>query len=267
MQIKLQLSLIEQSAEWNSSIYINLVDFEKACHSLDRTVLLKLMSHYGIPKKYISLVKNTYEGMNCKVIHSGTISDSFQVKTGVRQGCVMSPFLFLLAVDWIMKETTANKRNGIQWTLMEHLDDLDFADDLALLSHNYIQMQNKSTILAETAAKTGLNINIGKTNNTNYENIKLGEKTLEDVTSFCYLGSTLNPAGGTDEDVKIGIGKARAAFTALSNIWKSIAISKSTKIRLWFRNMENQQIHIKQDPNICQPLAPSHSKYKMARHN
>ena len=81
--------------------------------------------------------------MACRVIHAGQLTDSFMVKTGVRQGCLLSPFLFLLAIDWIMKTTTKNRRNGIQWTPWSQLEDLDFADDLALLSHSHKQMQEK----------------------------------------------------------------------------------------------------------------------------
>ncbi|KAK7100270.1 hypothetical protein V1264_023251 [Littorina saxatilis] len=99
------------------------------------------MRHYGIPEKFISLIRGTYQDMKCRVAHAGQLSDSFEVKTGVRQGCILSPFLFLLAIDWIMKTTTAGRRNGIQWTLFDQLEDLDFADDLALLSHNHAQMQ------------------------------------------------------------------------------------------------------------------------------
>ena len=77
-------------------------------------------------------------------MHAGQLSKSFNVKTGVKQGCLLSPFLFLLAVDWIMKETTKGERNGIQWTMWEQLDDLDFADDIALLSHTHTQMQDKT---------------------------------------------------------------------------------------------------------------------------
>ena len=55
-----------------------------------------------------------------------------------------------------MLQTTTNERNGIQWTLMEQLDDLDYADDIALLSHNHQQMEEKLSCLEERAAETGL---------------------------------------------------------------------------------------------------------------
>lgn len=135
--------IIEQSIEWNNSLYINFIDFEKAFDSLDREILWKLLDHYGIPSKCACIIKNMYNGMKCQVIHGGDTSDEFEVQSGVRQGCLLSPFLFLLAIDWIMTETTSEKRNGIQWDLMNQLDDLDFADDLALLSHTHGQIQEK----------------------------------------------------------------------------------------------------------------------------
>ena len=90
-------------------------------------------------------------------------SDSFEVRTGVRQGCLLLLFLFLLVIDWVMRSTTAGRNNGIQWTLWTQLDDIDFADDLGLLSHNHNQMQDKTTHLATTSAAIGLRINMRKT--------------------------------------------------------------------------------------------------------
>ncbi|KAF0046078.1 hypothetical protein F2P81_002607 [Scophthalmus maximus] len=52
--------IFEQSIEWNASVYVNFIDFEKAFHSIDHVLLWKLMAHYGIPPKYINIMKNTY---------------------------------------------------------------------------------------------------------------------------------------------------------------------------------------------------------------
>nr|KAG5714489.1 hypothetical protein BaRGS_006935 [Batillaria attramentaria] len=138
--------IVEQSLEWNSPLYINFIDYEKAFDSVDRGTV-KLLRHYGVPGKIISLIQCTYQDMSCRIAHAGQLSESFEVKTGVRQGCLLSPFLFLLVIDWIMKTTTAGRKNGIQWTLWTQLDDLDFADDLALLSHSHSQIQDKTTRL------------------------------------------------------------------------------------------------------------------------
>lgn len=63
-------------------------------------------------------------------VGSHQMSDSLKVKTGVRQGCLQSPFLFLLVIDRILKTTTSDRRSGIQWTVLTQLNDPNFADDL-----------------------------------------------------------------------------------------------------------------------------------------
>jgi len=62
-----------------------------------------------------------------------------------------------------MRTATAQARNGIQWTRWLQLDDLDFADDLALLSLTHRQMQEKTNSVKESSAQIGLHINRGKT--------------------------------------------------------------------------------------------------------
>ena len=140
--------------EWDSSLYINFVDYEKAFDSLDRDTLWKLLQHYGIPNKLISLIRNSYEDMACRVIHAGQLTDSFMVKTGVRQGCLLSPFLFLLAIDWIMKKTTKYRRNGIQWTPWSQLEDLDFAGDLNRSTNQQMQEKNRAAKHSVNTART-----------------------------------------------------------------------------------------------------------------
>ena len=135
--------IIEQSNEWKSSLIINSIVYEKAFDSIDRATLWKIMRHYGIPQKLVTLVDKMYDGTTCRILNEGQLTDSFQIKTGVKQGCLLSPFLFILALDWLLKEVTRGKRNGIQWTLWNQLDDLDFADDIALLSHNTIKCKIK----------------------------------------------------------------------------------------------------------------------------
>ena len=180
---------VEQSIEWNSSLYVNFVDYEKAFDSLDRETLWKILRHYGVPMKLVNMIKNSYEGMSCRIIHDGQLTKNFEIRTGVRQGCLLSPFIFIFAIDWIMKTETKGKRNGIQWKILTQLDDLDFADDLALMSHSHRQMQDKTTDLAQISAHVGLKINKKKTKilrlNTTFERpIMLEGEGFEEVESF-----------------------------------------------------------------------------------
>ena len=233
--------IIEQSQEWRTPLYVNFLDYEKAFDSVDRTTLWKLLRHYGVPEKLVSLIRKSYDGMSCKVVSGKQLTDSFQVHTGVRQGCLLSPFLFLLAIDWIMKESTANQRNGIQWTLMgprTQVDDLDFADDLALLSSTRRQMQAKTDLIAANSGRVGLRINREKTkvlriNHQDQEPITVYGLPLEEVLEFLYLGSIVDISGGTDADIKARKGKARAAFKRMRNVWCCSGLSTRTKVRIF----------------------------------
>ena len=156
----------------------------------------------------------------------------------------MSPFLFLLTIDWIMKQSTEGRRTGIQWTLWSQLEDLDFADDLALLSHNHQQMKEKTGRLAGISETTGLKIHPDKTmilkiNTTRDEEIEVNGKALQEVDSFTYLGSIIDKKGGTEADVKTRIGKARTAFFQLNNVWKSGVLGTTTKIRIFNSNVKS----------------------------
>ena len=105
------------------------------------------------------------------------LSEPFQINTGVRQGCLLSPFLFTLAVDWILKESTKGKKCGVQWTPWLQLEYLDFADDLALMSHTKHEMQSETDTLDEISKSIGLNIHAGKS-----KILTLARDTIERVT-------------------------------------------------------------------------------------
>ncbi|VDO77833.1 unnamed protein product [Schistosoma mattheei] len=114
--------------------------------------------------------------------------------------------------------STSERKHKIQWTARMQLDDLDFVDGLALLSHTQQQIQKTTSVAA-----VGLNIHKGKSKilryNTECTNpITIDGEDLEDVKTFTYLGSIIDEQGGSDADVKVWMGKARAAYLQLKNI-------------------------------------------------
>ena len=159
----------------------------------------------------------------------------------MKQGCILSPFLFCLGIDWVMRETTIGDKSGIKWTFTETLGDLDYADDISLLSHRYSDIQRKSDELARNAEKIGLQININKTkmlrnNSQTADPITIVGRDIEEVTEFTYLGAKVSTDGNSESEIKARIRKARGSFAALKNIWKTNKISNRTKIRLFKSN-------------------------------
>ena len=104
-------------------------------------------------------------------------SESFEISSGVRQGCLLSPLLFLVVLDWVTKKAYKNSGKDIQWTLTSKLD-LAFADDLALLSHRLQDMQEKEKNLETTGQKVGVKISHEKTKLLRIDNQQKGPVTV-----------------------------------------------------------------------------------------
>ena len=228
-------NIIEQCTEWNRQLYINFVDFEKAFDSIHRESLWKILRTYGIPTKIIQVIQAFYKNFTCNV---GSTKLNFEIKSGVRQGCVMSSILFNLAIDWTMRKTNEGPPRGIRWTLTSTLEDLDFADDLALLSHTHQHMQDKTQRLCRFSGQIGLKISQTKTETMilNVEKpkpIELYGTQLPNTEIFTYLGSIMRKDGGTKEDIKNRITKARNIFRTMNKVWRSTKYNIKTKLKLY----------------------------------
>jgi hypothetical protein len=77
--------IVEQTIEWQTSLCMNFIDFEKAFDSIDHQVLWKILKHYGIPQKIISIIQQLNDGFSCQLVHDGNLTEPFTVTTGVRQ--------------------------------------------------------------------------------------------------------------------------------------------------------------------------------------
>jgi hypothetical protein len=89
-----------------SKLIINFIDFKKVFDSLHSSSLWKILTFYGIPSKYTIF--------RCVRTESGD-SSWFLVETEVKQGCVLSPILFCIAIDWVKTNYTGKIHLGIKW--------------------------------------------------------------------------------------------------------------------------------------------------------
>ncbi|KAI8115934.1 LINE-1 reverse transcriptase like protein [Lucilia cuprina] len=229
--------ITEQSVEWRSPLYLVFIDFEKAFDTLHHSAIWNALRCKGVPEKIISLIGGLYKNATCRILHEDTRSRAIAINVGVRQGCPLSPLLFNVVIDRIMARVTSIPR-GITWRLNGRLEDLDYADDICLLSHKFDDMQSKLNDMESEAALCGLRINIPKTkamriNATNTSNFTLQQQHIENVQSFCYLGSIITTNGSSKEDVQNRINKARQVYGQLSHVWNSHHISRRTKLDIF----------------------------------
>ena len=104
-------------------------------------------------------MQEMYREYKSQVIHEGNLTEAFKVHSGVQQGCILSPTLFLIVMDDIMR------RGGVSDGACMECQRIDYTDDVSLLSQRYADMSwKKCNLQAAAAATAGLKISTKKTN-------------------------------------------------------------------------------------------------------
>lgn len=233
-QIHCLRRLLEGVMDKHIPTVLTFIDFTKAFDSINREYMFKILENYGIPKKIVNAIKSPYMNTTAKVLVNGQITDSFHISSGILQGDVLSPYLFLLCIDYIFKTipqnfgiTTDKVPLGIQ------ISDLSFADDVVLLDDNVVNAQMHIDALVQTAGKIGLTINTKKSKvmmNEVTGTLHCINQPLETVQDFQYLGSFIKE---TQTDIRKRKQKALIYHKKLQNLWSNNLISLATKLRLY----------------------------------
>nr|VZI18646.1 unnamed protein product [Spirometra erinaceieuropaei] len=216
------------------------VDFAAAFDSVDRESLWRIMALDGEPAKIIAMIKAYYRSITARVLVRNNLFQPFGIRSGVRQGCILSPILFNYAIDWILGRALRDS-DGVEFAPGHRLTDLDYADDIALLASSFGDLQSMVSRMNEVAKSVGLSINAGKTKVfssciPNQEKAPLGIDgcQLEEVDSFKYLGARLLPNGQSKDDIVSRIDTARCVFSSLRKcLWNRRDLSIATKIRVY----------------------------------
>ena len=157
-QIWVARQVVERATEYHIPVCMSFVDFTKVYDSVDRQALIAILKKYGVPQVLVDLIQELYSGTWCQVRADGNVSPSFEVKSGVRQGCVLSPLLFNCFMDQIMREALARLGGGLhinytiggglfltyqdQTAFTTCLQDVLYADDLALVAETRRELQH-----------------------------------------------------------------------------------------------------------------------------
>ena len=159
----------------------------------------------GIPDHLICLLRNLYVGQETTVRTGHGTIDWFQTEKGVRQGCILSPCLFNLYAEYIMrnsglKETQAGIK--IAW---RNINNLRYADDTTLMAENEEELKILLMKVKEESEQVGVKLNIRKTKImasgpiTSWE---IDGETVETVSDFIFGGSKITADGDCSHEIK-----------------------------------------------------------------
>ena len=195
------------------------------------------MKDDGVHPKMIRLLRAYYEQTRARVRAYGELSEFLDIRTGVRQGCALSPTLFNFAIDWILNTTLRDAR-GVEISPDYNITDLDYADDIAVMASSRDELQTAVESIAETAERIGMKVNVGKTktvtsgvsNDPNERLIRLNGEEIEEVGHFKYLGAMMSANGQSKEEIASRIAAARRAFMQFNKpLWRRCVKSPSTR--------------------------------------
>lgn len=175
--------------------YLAFMDISKAFDTINRSMLFYHIYVNGIQGKAFQMIKMLYEKVDNKVIFGSIESDIYQVNTGVKQGCVLSPCLFnLVMVDL---EKMLHGVGGVDVGSF-CLNGLFYADDIVLFGENERGLLDMLDIADSFAKKWGLTFSekkskiliIGK--KCSDKLWPMGDKLLQETSSYKYLGVLIN---------------------------------------------------------------------------
>ena len=153
--------IIERAREFQKNIYFCFIDYAKVFDCVDHNKLWKILKEMGIPDHLTCLLRNLYAGQEATVRTVHGTTDWFQIRKGVHQGCILSPCLFSLYAEYIMRNSRlVEAQAGIK---MRNNNNLRYADDTTLMAKREEELKSLLMKVKEESEKAGLKLNIQKT--------------------------------------------------------------------------------------------------------
>lgn len=222
-------SIAESFLVKRKKLYAFFVDFKAAFDTVDRKALLLKLFNMGISIKFGRVLQNLYEDTLAAVWNGDTLSEWFHTKTGVRQGCSLSPVLFALFIEDIVDSLPG----GIEYAGVS-IKALLFADDIVLLAYSPETLQLMINRLAEYCSLWSLVVNLEKSKvmifkngggrNCSNENWTFNGEQVGIVNEYKYLGVYLTKNLSLEKHLKEKLTKAK---TAINTTWKKCFANKN----------------------------------------
>lgn len=221
----------EKNWEFNRKTYAAFVDMEKAFDRVPRELLWRVLSRmeYGVPRKLIKAIKSTYVESKCRVKTATGEGEWFNVTTGVKQGSVLSPILFIIYMD--------SCGRMVQNRMEDEM--FGYADDLVLFAQNQERLQRFLEVWNEELERKGMKINRGKTEvmtiggGGDVLEVSLGGELLKQTEQFKYLGVCYGEENDSTLELNNRIGKFSGTVAMLFPLLKEKAISQRVKMVMY----------------------------------
>ena len=178
--------IIEKAREHQVPLRFNFIDFKSAFDTVWRKALWRMMIAIGVDTKIVNIIEALYKDTECAIVIDGHITEWFKVNIGVRQGCILSPTLFNIFLEFVMKELKSLDQDlQMKNTLSV---DIRYADDTTLISTVFNKLNISSGELEEACRKLGMKINGGKCKiiSTSTDSIKIDGKNVDHVEERLY---------------------------------------------------------------------------------
>ena len=199
------------------------------------TINWKILKEMGIPDHLTCFLRNLYAGQEATVRTGHGTTDWFQIGKQVYQGCILSPCLFNLYAEYIMRNAGLEEAQAGIKIARRNMNKLRYADDTTLMAESEEELKNLLMKVKEEIEKVGLKLNIQKTKimaSSPITSWQVDGERVETVTDFIFLGSKITADGDCSHKIKRRLLLGRKVMTNLDSILKSRDIALSTQVHL-----------------------------------
>ena len=155
--------IIEKAREFQENIYFCFIDYAKAFDFVDHNKLWKILQEMGIPDHLTCLLRKLFAGQEATVRTGHGKTDRFQIGKGVRQGYILSPCLFNLYEEHIMRNAGLDEAQAGIKIVGRNISKLRCADDTTLITESEEELKSLLMKVKQESEKVGLKLNIQKT--------------------------------------------------------------------------------------------------------
>ena len=199
---------------------------------MDHNILWKILKEMSIPDHLICFLRDLYAGQEATVRTGHGTTDWFQIGKGVSQGCILSPCLFNLYAEYIMRNAGLEEAQAGIKIARRNINNLRYADDTTLMAESEEELKSLLMEVKEESEKVGLMFNIQKTKIMASSPVTSWQIDGETVADFIFLGSKITVDYDCSHEIKRRLLLGRKVMSNLDSILKSRDITLSTKVHL-----------------------------------